>query len=140
MKLIQFLIASILPFSIFAMPNPAPAASPTVDETVVAVEAVEAVGYSEKRDEPSKLFARDRVCRINGSGRVNCRSCPSTSCSAPYYVVGGSSYNFDCAAAGECVTIGGVTNCNWDRTVAEGCYVSAYYTDSGCTVANLGRC
>ncbi|KAK3372928.1 hypothetical protein B0T24DRAFT_247707 [Lasiosphaeria ovina] len=93
MKLLQVLVASILPFSILAMPNPAP--SPAVDETVVAVRAVEAVGYSEKRDEPNKLFARDRVCCITGSVRVNCRSCPSTSCSAPYYVVGGSSCTFD---------------------------------------------
>jgi hypothetical protein len=135
MKLNGLLVASFLSI-ILAMPAPDTA----VDETIVSSDAVEAQGYSEKRDLPKKLFARDRVCRINSSGRVNCRSCPSTSCSAPYYVNGGSSYNFDCRAAGDCVTIGGVTNCWWDKTVSEGCYVSGYYTDSGCTLANLGYC
>ncbi|KAK5657462.1 hypothetical protein OQA88_3034 [Cercophora sp. LCS_1] len=136
MQLTKIIVSSLLYLGVLAAPSPAV----VVDETIVAADAVEALGFSKKRDDPNKLFARDRVCRINGSGRVNCRTCPRLSCGAPYYVQGGSSYNFDCAANGECVTINGVTNCIWDKLVNEGCYVSAYYTDSGCTVGNLGYC
>ncbi|KAK3385741.1 hypothetical protein B0H63DRAFT_510465 [Podospora didyma] len=139
MYLIKFIIGFALAFSALALPQSA-ADAVVVDETIIAPSAVELPGSSQKRDEPKELFARDRLCRINGSGNVNCRSCPSTQCSAPYYVVGGTYYNFDCAAQGECVTINGVTNCIWDKEVTTGCYVSAYYTDSGCTVGNLGYC
>ena len=86
MKLSSLPIASFLSV-ILAMPAPDAA----VDETMVPTDAVEAQGYSEKRELPKKLFARDRVCRISGSGNVNCRTCPSTSCTATYYVVGGRS-------------------------------------------------
>ncbi|RYP60246.1 hypothetical protein DL771_010583 [Monosporascus sp. 5C6A] len=135
MQLINLLVTLLLPFGILALPAPEEvvAARDADSELDVSAEAVEAHGFSENSDAPAKLFARDRVCRINGSGRVNCRTCASTSCSAPYYVQGGSYYNFDCSVRGECVTIGGTTNCYWQRLVTERCYVSAYYTDAGCT-------
>ncbi|RYP42571.1 hypothetical protein DL767_000095 [Monosporascus sp. MG133] len=135
MQLTSLLVTFLLPLGILALPAPEEAveARDGDSELQVLADAVEAQGFSENSDAPGKLFARDRVCRINGTGRVNCRSCASTNCPATYYVQGGSYYNFDCAVRGQCVTIGGVTNCVWQRTVAEGCYVNGYYTDAGCT-------
>ncbi|RYO95419.1 hypothetical protein DL764_007694 [Monosporascus ibericus] len=138
MQLTNLLVTFLLSLGILALPAPEEAVGvrDADSELEISAEAVEAVGFSDNSDEPSKLFARDRVCTINGSGRVNCRTCASTSCSAPYYVNGGSRYNFDCAVYGDCVTIGGVRNCVWQRLVREGCYVSGYYTDAGCTYGN----
>ncbi|RYP79275.1 hypothetical protein DL769_003055 [Monosporascus sp. CRB-8-3] len=135
MQLTKLLVTFLLPLGILALPAPeeAVAGRDADSELDISAEAVEAQGFSDNSNAPAKLFARDRVCRINGSGRVNCRTCASTSCSAPYYVQGGSYYNFDCAVRGECVTIGGVTNCVWQRLVRERCYVNGYYTDAGCT-------
>ncbi|RYP21710.1 hypothetical protein DL766_007882 [Monosporascus sp. MC13-8B] len=135
MQLTKFLVTFLLPLGILALPAPEEVveARDADSELQISSEAVAAQGTSDNNDAPAKLFARDRVCRINGRGRVNCRTCASTRCNAPYYVEGGSYYNFDCAVRGECVTINGRTNCVWQRLVRERCYVSAYYTDAGCT-------
>ncbi|RYO97172.1 hypothetical protein DL765_011294 [Monosporascus sp. GIB2] len=138
MQLTKFLVTFLLPLGILALPAPEEVveARDADSELQVSSEAAAAQGTSDNNDAPAKLFARDRYCRINGSGRVNCRTCASTSCSAPYYVQGGDWYNFDCAVYGQPI----YGNPVWVRLVYEGCYVSAYYTDAGCTYESLGGC
>ena len=101
----------------------------------------------------AELFSRAaQNCKIVGdSAEVNCRSGASTSSDAVYTVDKGSTYKFTCVKTGECVTIGGKTNCGWHKTTykkcyinqqcsTHSCYVSGHYTDSRCTQANLGWC
>ncbi|KAK3935328.1 hypothetical protein QBC46DRAFT_358339 [Diplogelasinospora grovesii] len=140
MQLINFLITALLPLGLLATPAPSPAV--VVDESVIEDGATALAGTTVARDAGAEIFKRtSQICQIIGSSaHVNCRSCASTGCTATHYVVQGSYYEFTCAANGQCVTVGGNTNCIWDYLPAGNCYVSAIYTDNQCTVGSLGYC
>ncbi|KAJ0123776.1 hypothetical protein N8I77_010734 [Diaporthe amygdali] len=140
MQLVKFIVAC-MPLAILASPIEQHEAG-LVDRKANPDGLVEVAGFTEKRDDPNKLFRRNINCSIiNASNTVNCRSCASTDCSVVTTFKAGSTHSFKCAVKGECVTVNGVTNCSWDkadRTLATDCWVNGYYTSSGCTLAALG--
>jgi len=143
MKFLSIFTNTLLPLGLMATPIPEPV---EIDETTIAPGAVAIPGLLmagdvSARNETELSRRTDQICQIIGSSsHVNCRTCPSTDCAADYYVVKGDYYEFSCAANGQCVTVGGITNCIWDYTIPTGCYVSAIYTGSQCTVGTLGYC
>ncbi|RJE23077.1 hypothetical protein PHISCL_04567 [Aspergillus sclerotialis] len=84
------------------------------------------------------LVKRDVVCKILGSGNVNCRTGPGFKYPDSYIVTAGHRYNFDCYKSGDCYE----GNCTWDRITWDGktCYVNGHYTDSKCSANALGKC
>ncbi|KAH6854051.1 hypothetical protein B0I37DRAFT_441112 [Chaetomium sp. MPI-CAGE-AT-0009] len=147
MKFFSLLAAALLPTGLLAAPvaddklTAIEAEAHAAAEARAAVEAREAADVS--RNEPA--FSLDKreiqVCEIiGGSSRVNCRSGPNTSSGVVRTLPRGETYAFSCVRTGECVNIGGATNCGWDYSYTLGCYVNGHYTDSDCTLARLGRC
>lgn len=123
MQLISLLAVALLPVGLMAVPVT------EVDETQISA-----------RDDGNEIFKRtDRLCYITGNN-VNCRTGPKLSSSIKYVLKKDSLYWFRCVKSGDCVTVNGATNCGWDYAFDIGCYVNGHYTDSGCTLANLGRC
>ncbi|KAL2126632.1 hypothetical protein VTI74DRAFT_491 [Chaetomium olivicolor] len=129
MKLISLLAAAFLPMGLFA--------APVTEDGVADIDAREPADPGFSKREGS--FPCDIV---GGSKEVNCRAGPSTTAKVVYKLSKGDSYVFDCVKSGECVTINGAKNCGWDYLYmgGQGCYVNGHYTDSSCTLANLGRC
>ncbi|KAK4203628.1 hypothetical protein QBC40DRAFT_316403 [Triangularia verruculosa] len=147
MKFFSLLAAALLPTGLLA--------APVADDNLIAIEteahaAAEARAIVKTRDaadvslnEPAfSLGKREiQVCEIVGSSSsVNCRAGPNTSSSIVRKLSKGNTYAFSCVTSGECVVIGGATNCGWDYSYSLACYVNGHYTDGKCTQARLGWC
>ncbi|KAK4125408.1 hypothetical protein N657DRAFT_678538 [Parathielavia appendiculata] len=134
MKLISLLTAAFLPMGLLA--------APVAEDGVADIEAREPADVSTNEPAPGLSQRESRGCTIVGANNVKCRAGASTSSKVVYTFDKGDRFVFSCVKTGECVTINGAVNCGWDYLYqgGQGCYVNGHYTDSGCTLANLGRC
>lgn len=88
-------LVTLFPLSTFAVPTPEGVSVP------IPIEA-NTLEASDPSPEAIGLIHRDVVCKILGSGNVNCRTGPGFSYPEAYVVAAGHRYNFDCYMSGDC--------------------------------------